>query len=68
MGFRWLLGFSQVARGLGDHFATTVSNLWASCALSVSNFYASIYSNAVSSAFWCFCAEKSLEGSYYLFP
>ena len=57
MGFRWLLGFSQVARGLGDHFATTVSYLWASCALSVAIVcqivYASIhYSNAVSSAFW----------------
>ena len=35
MGFRWLLGFSQVARGQGDHFAITVSNLWASCYLSV---------------------------------
>ena len=35
MGFRWLLGFSQVARGLGDHFATTVAHLWASCVLSV---------------------------------
>ena len=23
MCFRWLLGFSQVARGLGDHFAIT---------------------------------------------
>ena len=31
LGFRWLLGFSQVARWLGDHFATTVSYLWASC-------------------------------------
>ena len=35
MGFRWLLGFSQVAHGLGDHFATTVAHLWASCVLSV---------------------------------
>ena len=35
MSFWWLLGRSQVARGLGDHFATTVSYLWASCVLSV---------------------------------
>ena len=35
MGFRWLLDCSQVACGLRDHFATTVSYLWASCALSV---------------------------------
>ena len=35
MGFRWLLGCSQVDCGLRDHFATTVAYLWASCALSV---------------------------------
>ena len=35
MGFLWLLGFSQGDCGLRDHFATTVSYLWASCALSV---------------------------------
>ena len=35
MGFRWLLGFSQVARGLRDHFAITVADPWVSCALSV---------------------------------
>ena len=35
MGFRWLLGYSQVGYWLGDHFATTVTYLWASCALSV---------------------------------
>ena len=35
MGLLWLLDCSQVACGLRDHFATTVSYLWASCALSV---------------------------------
>ena len=35
MGFRRLLGYSQVDCGLRDHFATTVSYLWASCVLSV---------------------------------
>ena len=35
MGFRWLLDCSQVDCGLRDHFATTVSYLWASCVLSV---------------------------------
>ena len=35
MGFWWLLGFSQVARGLGDHFVTTVAHPWVSYALSV---------------------------------
>ena len=35
MGFLWLLDCSQVACGLRDHFATTVSYLWASCVLSV---------------------------------
>ena len=35
MGFLWLLGYSQVDYGLGDHFATTVSYLWASCTLSM---------------------------------
>ena len=35
MGFLWLLGYSQVACGLGDHFVTTVAYPWASCALSV---------------------------------
>ena len=35
MGFLWLLGYSQVARGLRDHLAITVAYLWASCALSV---------------------------------
>ena len=35
MGFRWLLGRSKVGYRLRDHFATTVSYLWASCALSV---------------------------------
>ena len=35
MGFLWPLGCSQVACGLGDHFASTVSYLWASCILSV---------------------------------
>ena len=39
MGFRRLLGFSQVARGLGDHFAITVSNLSPSCVLSVAVMY-----------------------------
>ena len=35
MGFRWLLGCSLVPFGLREHFATTVSYLWASCILSV---------------------------------
>ena len=35
MGFLWLLGYSQVDCGLGDHFATTVAHLPLSCALSV---------------------------------
>ena len=35
MGFLWQLGSSKVARGLGDHFATTVSYLSPKCALSV---------------------------------
>ena len=35
MGFWWLLGFSQVARRLGDHFATTVAHLSPICVLSV---------------------------------
>ena len=35
MGFLWPSNHSQVDCGLGDHFATTVSYLWASCALSV---------------------------------
>ena len=34
-----LLDRSQVACGLRDHFATTVSYLWASCALSVAIVY-----------------------------
>ena len=36
MGFRWLLGCSQVGFGLRDHFATTVAHLLPICALSVS--------------------------------
>ena len=35
VGFRWLLDYSQVDYWLGDHFATTVAYLWASCALSI---------------------------------
>ena len=35
MGFRWLLGFSQVDCGLHDHFATTIAHLWASCITAV---------------------------------
>lgn len=35
MDFLWLSGYSQVARGLRDHFATTRAYLWASCILSV---------------------------------
>ena len=39
MGFLWLLGYSQVDCGLGDHFATTVAHLPLSCALSVAIVY-----------------------------
>ena len=35
MGFLWLSVYSQVARGLRDHFASTVADLSPSCALSV---------------------------------
>ena len=35
MGFLWLLGCSQVACRLHDHFAGTIAHLWAICALSV---------------------------------
>ena len=61
VGFWWLLDCSQVDCGLGDHFATTVSYLWASCALSVAFYkHVSIIMVQKSSAFWCFGAEKSL--------
>jgi len=43
MGFLWLLGRFQVDCGLRDHFAITVSNLWASCVLSVT-FLVSLFS------------------------
>ena len=39
MGFRWLLGRSKVGYRLRDHFAITVSNLWASCVLYVAIVY-----------------------------
>ena len=38
MGFRWLLGRFQVSRRLRDHFATTVTHLWASCITVVAFF------------------------------
>ena len=37
--FRWLLDCSQVACGLGDHFATIVAHLSPSCALPVAIVY-----------------------------
>ena len=39
MGFRWLLGCSQVGYKLRDHFVTTVAYLSPSCALSVAIVY-----------------------------
>ena len=42
--FRWLLDCSQVACGLGDHFATTVAHLSPKCVLSVDfSFHLSVF-------------------------
>ena len=62
MGFRRLLGYSQVDCGLRDHFATTVAYLWASCVLYVA-FYkrVSIIMVQKSSAFGCFVPKNRLR-------